>query len=99
MAETIGVVVNDADVIFADETDGDVSADAHGFCPKAPDDAAQVLLGDATWGLPTILSVPASAPTVGNAQVGFSFNTGTNKLVITAKYADGTAKTAEISLT
>lgn len=97
--ETTGVKVSDNDVLFTDNTDGDVSTTAHGYAPKAPNDATKKLDGTGAYSLPTLLSIPASAPTVAASQLGFSVNTGTNKLVITLKYADGTAKTAEISLT
>lgn len=99
MAETIGVTVNDTDVLFTDVATGDVSTSAHGFAPKAPNDAAKKLDGTGAWSLPTLLTIPASPPTVAASQLGFSVDTGTNKLVITLKYANGTAKTAEISLT
>jgi len=36
-----------------DTTDLDVSTSAHGLCPKAPNDMAKFLRGDATWAVPS----------------------------------------------
>ena len=44
-----------------DNTDLNVSTSAHGLCPKAPDDAKQVLLGDASFG-----DIPDINPAVGS---------------------------------
>ena len=44
-----------------DNTDLDVSTSAHGLCPKAPDDAKQVLLGSAAFG-----DIPDINPAVGS---------------------------------
>jgi hypothetical protein len=42
-------VVTEAKMSIADNTTGNVSTSAHGFCPKAPNDTAQFLRGDASW--------------------------------------------------
>jgi len=99
MAETIGVTVDETGISLNDDTDDNVSTTKHGFAPKAPNDAAQVLLGSAAWGLPTKLSVPGSAPTIAASQAQFYLDEGNNKLMVRVKYADGTQKTGEIALT
>lgn len=42
-------VVTEAKQLLADNTTNDVSTSAHGYCPKAPNDATKFLRGDATW--------------------------------------------------
>lgn len=43
----------DATLPFTDILTNNVSITKHGYVPKAPNDANQVLRGDATWGVPT----------------------------------------------
>ena len=40
----------DKNLVVTDNTKNDVSTTAHGFCPKAPNDASQTLLGTGVWG-------------------------------------------------
>lgn len=40
-------------ITFTDIITGDVSATAHGFAPKHPNDTSKFLRGDGTWGAPT----------------------------------------------
>lgn len=54
--DTLGAHPESA-IAFTDITTGDVSTTTHGYAPKAPNDAAQVLLGTGAWG-----SAPASTP-------------------------------------
>lgn len=42
----------DKNLVVTDNTKNDVSTAAHGFCPKAPNDTAKFLRGDATWAAP-----------------------------------------------
>ena len=99
MAVTTGVVVDDDQITLTDVTTNDVSTSAHGFAPKAPDDAAKKLDGTGAWSLPTKLSVPGAAPTIVASEAQFYLDEGANKLMVRVKYAGGTQKTGEIALT
>lgn len=44
----------DKNLVVTDNTTNDVSTTAHGFCPKAPNDTAKFLRGDATWAVPIL---------------------------------------------
>lgn len=56
----------------------------------------ELLLGKGGW----ILTAPAAAPTLtGNSQLAFSLDEAGHNLLITAKYSDGTAKSATVALT
>ncbi|MFA5365420.1 MAG: hypothetical protein WC325_09605 [Candidatus Bathyarchaeia archaeon] len=48
--------VDDSNVVFTDITTGDVSTSKHGYVPKAPNDTAKFLRGDATWGYPVVVT-------------------------------------------
>lgn len=45
--------IAEAALALTDLTTGDVSTAKHGFTPKAPNDTAKFLRGDATWAVPT----------------------------------------------
>lgn len=49
-AEIVDGAVTEAKQTLADNTTNNVSTTKHGYVPKAPNNAAQVLLGNATWG-------------------------------------------------
>lgn len=56
--------VYEADLDFSDITTADVSISEHGLCPKAPNDTAKFLRGDATWAaLPAIVAVHSATLT------------------------------------
>jgi len=44
--------ITEAHLSISDNTTKDVSTSAHGFCPKAPNDDAKFLCGDASWDYP-----------------------------------------------
>jgi hypothetical protein len=48
----IKALVTDANMTTSDITTNDVSTAKHGFAPKAPNDTAKFLRGDATWAVP-----------------------------------------------
>lgn len=50
-------IVAEANLTLADNTTADVSITAHGFVPKAPNDTAKFLRGDATWAVARIVQV------------------------------------------
>ena len=56
--------VYEDDLDLSDVTTADVSTTEHGFCPKAPNDTAKFLRGDATWAaLPAIVAVHSATRT------------------------------------
>lgn len=48
----VGGTVTESELSLSDNTTGDVSTTKHGLAPKAPNDTAKYLRGDATWGTP-----------------------------------------------
>lgn len=48
-----GAAITEAALSLADNTTADVSTVRHGLVPKAPNDTAKFLRGDATWGTPS----------------------------------------------
>jgi hypothetical protein len=56
-------VTSDATLTTTDITTNDVSTSKHGFAPKAPSDATQVLLGTGLFGVPAVLAVDAQTGT------------------------------------
>ena len=48
----VKALVTDANMTTSDITTNDVSTAKHGFAPKAPNDTAKFLRGDATWAVP-----------------------------------------------
>lgn len=65
-----GAAITESALSLSDVTTGDVSITKHGFAPKAPNDTAKFLRGDATWqvpptgggGLAQLTSLVASRP-------------------------------------
>ena len=43
-------------LVLTDVVSRDVSISAHGFCPKAPNDASKFLRGDASWAVPAAVA-------------------------------------------
>ena len=84
------LVVRDVDLSLTDVTNSNVSITAHGFVPKAPNDAAKCLLGDGTWG----------SCTTGAGGGDFSSNTSTSvdgELVLFSGTAGKTGRRATSS--
>jgi hypothetical protein len=46
--------VPEAGLNISDNTTGNVSTSAHGFCPKAPNDMSKFLRGDGAWAVPSL---------------------------------------------
>jgi hypothetical protein len=60
-----GAAIVEAAITLADNTTNNVSTTKHGFVPKAPNDTAKFLRGDATWAAPSgELWLPADGPAV-----------------------------------
>lgn len=78
----IKALVTDANLVTTDITTNDVSTSKHGFTPKAPNDTAKFLRGDATWSkaLPTEIQAAASDETT-------ALTTGTAKVTFRMPYA------------
>ena len=74
-----GGTLTEAALVLSDVTSNDVSVSVHGFVPKAPNDTAKFLRGDATW------ATPAGAGDV-------SSNTATSVVSELALFADTTGK-------
>jgi len=60
----VPLLVDEDELNFSDVTTADVSTSMHGLCPKAPNDTAKFLRGDATWAaLPSIVAVHSATLT------------------------------------
>jgi hypothetical protein len=68
-------VLNELDLAFSDITTGNVSTSAHGFAPKAPNDATKYLDGTGAYSVPASgASFPLLAPNGTAAAPSYSFS-------------------------
>jgi hypothetical protein len=87
-----GAAITESALSLSDNSTGDVSTSKHGFCPKAPNDTAKFLRGDATWATPsggadpwtivTLASDFSTSSTTPVAVTDFKFTPATNKTYI-----------------
>ncbi|MGA2433934.1 MAG: hypothetical protein ABSG25_01475 [Bryobacteraceae bacterium] len=71
--------VVEADITLADNTTNNVSTSAHGFIPKAPNDATQFFRGDGAWGLPTF-TLPSGLIIIGQGYGTTASSRGANQV-------------------
>ena len=65
--------ITEVDIGLSDNTTNDVSISKHGFVPKAPNDTAKFLRGDAAW---------AALPAAGSGDVVGPSSSGNNQIVL-----------------
>ncbi len=86
-----GVAAEDAQVVFADITTGNVSSTKHGFAPKSPADATKFLNGAATPAYAQVLDSDLSTSDITTNNVSTAKHGFAPKLPNDAtKYLDGT---------
>jgi len=69
--------ITEAHLSISDNTTKDVSTSAHGFCPKAPNDATKYLCGDGSWADPPGVCVSFMAGDVFDPSDGTTYYFGT----------------------
>ena len=71
-----GAAITEGALSLSDVTTKDVSTSAHGLCPKAPNDTAKFLRGDATWAASGGVALTVVGGLIPNTSDGFTYYLG-----------------------